>query len=301
MPAGLTVGIGVAALVLLFGSGGEGSILAPIGFALLFPTVLAWMIADRPRESDQFAQRFKRATMPRLLSGFGDLAYERSGLPPTVDALVKVGLLPEHDANNSISDDTISGSYRQQRVRIDELMLRGMRRVTNDDAELPRVFDGLVVEIEVEHPFTGTTLALPNLPLFDLRKPRANGMERLTLEDPAFNDAYAVFGSDQVAARAVLTPATMQQLLLMADSQMLMPPGFWAHGERLCLTFPHPAGKANFFDPPDLNTSNAEAQILGQIDDLTRVFDLIDSVLETQSLRFSHRPSDLSRQGMNDL
>ena len=33
------------------------------------------------------------------------------------------------------------------------------------------------------------------------------------LEDPTFNKAFAVFGSDQVEAREILTPTFMQQLV----------------------------------------------------------------------------------------
>jgi hypothetical protein len=38
------------------------------------------------------------------------------------------------------------------------------------------------------------------------------GLQPVGLEDPVFNKAFAVFGSDQVEARVILTPAFMQQL-----------------------------------------------------------------------------------------
>jgi hypothetical protein len=57
----------------------------------------------------------------------------------------------------------------------------------------------------------GTTVVLRNsgwLNMFE--KPK--GLDAVGLEDPVFNKAFVVFGSDQVEARELLTPVFMQEL-----------------------------------------------------------------------------------------
>jgi hypothetical protein len=39
-----------------------------------------------------------------------------------------------------------------------------------------------------------------------------HGLEKVGLEDPRFNQAFVVFGGDQVEAREILTPTFMEQL-----------------------------------------------------------------------------------------
>jgi hypothetical protein len=39
-----------------------------------------------------------------------------------------------------------------------------------------------------------------------------HGLQKVGLEDPVFNQAFCVFGSDQVEAREILTPAFMEEL-----------------------------------------------------------------------------------------
>ena len=46
---------------------------------------------------------------------------------------------------------------------------------------------------------------------------RKRGLERVTLEDPEFNNLYEIFSDNQVEARYILTPSFMQRLKNIED------------------------------------------------------------------------------------
>ena len=73
------------------------------------------------------------------------------------------------------------------------------------------VFQGQVFHLTTPRRLLGTTVVLRNsgwLNMFE--KPK--GLDSVGLEDPVFNKAFVVFGSDQVEAREILTPVFMQEL-----------------------------------------------------------------------------------------
>jgi hypothetical protein len=73
------------------------------------------------------------------------------------------------------------------------------------------VFQGQVFHLSTPRRLLGTTVVLRNsgwLNMFE--KPK--GLDAVGLEDPVFNKAFVVFGSDQVEARELLTPVFMQEL-----------------------------------------------------------------------------------------
>lgn len=73
-------------------------------------------------------------------------------------------------------------------------------------------FQGQLFRLVTPRRLASTTVVLRNagwLKSFE----RPAGLQSVGLEDPAFNQAFVVFGSDQVEAREILTPAFMQQLV----------------------------------------------------------------------------------------
>jgi len=74
------------------------------------------------------------------------------------------------------------------------------------------VFSGQMLRLTTPRHVASQTVVLRNtgwLKSFEC----PNGLKAVGLEDPKFNQAFAVFGSDQVEAREILTPAFMQQLV----------------------------------------------------------------------------------------
>ncbi|MBX3557771.1 DUF3137 domain-containing protein [Chelatococcus sp.] len=289
VPVGIALGILGAVAVWYGGRGGAGSVLIPMAVVFFFGPIGARMLADRLPAANRYAGDFKKTVLPKLLSRFGDFEYLPSAPPPMLDRLAETGLLPAHEPDQRRSDDTIAGLHHGRSLRIDDLELKGWRRKPKGGKSLETVFRGLLVEIEADTPFAGTTVVLQNLPTVDAGQPRKAGLRRIGLEDPLFDETYIVHGDDEVSARALLTPATMERLLVLVDGQMFLTPGVFAEGDRLFVTFPYLSNVMNFFEPHDLARNDAEAQLAYQLGDLANVFSLVDKILETQTLRFGSR------------
>ena len=73
------------------------------------------------------------------------------------------------------------------------------------------VFRGQMFRLAFPRRFGGVTVVLRNSGWFSRFECPA-GLGKVGLEDPVFNHSYAVFGSVQVEARAILTPTFMEQL-----------------------------------------------------------------------------------------
>jgi hypothetical protein len=74
------------------------------------------------------------------------------------------------------------------------------------------VFSGQLFRLVTPRRLASTTVVLRNtgwLKQFEC----PSGLRAVGLEDPTFNQAFAVFASDQVESREVLTPVFMQQLV----------------------------------------------------------------------------------------
>lgn len=295
LPIGTVLGIVGAAAVWFGASGGTGSVLIPMAVVFFLGPIGAQMLADRLPAANRYAADFKQTILPKLLSRFGDFEYLPSAPPPMLDRLTEVGLLPPHEPGQSRSDDTIAGYRHGCRLRIEDLELRGWRKKPKGGKSLETVFRGLVVEIEADTSFAGTTIVLQNLPTVDTGQPRKAGLREISLEDPLFNENYVVHGDDEVSARALLTPATMERLLVLVDGQMFLTPGVFAEGQRLFVTFPYLSNAMNFFDPHNLARNDVETQLAYQLGDLSNVFSLIDKLLETQTLRFGSTRSQSAK------
>jgi hypothetical protein len=73
------------------------------------------------------------------------------------------------------------------------------------------VFQGQLLRLVTPRSLASTTVVLRNSGWMN-RFECPSGLKPVGLEDPNFNKVFAVFGSDQVEAREILTPAFMQQL-----------------------------------------------------------------------------------------
>jgi hypothetical protein len=74
------------------------------------------------------------------------------------------------------------------------------------------VFQGQLLRLTTAKPRLSTTVVARNSGWMN-RFECPSGMQPVGLEDPRFNKEFAVFGSDQVEAREILTPSFMQQLV----------------------------------------------------------------------------------------
>lgn len=227
---------------------------------------------------EHYRQMYKDRVLPSLCQRFGDISY-RAAVKPDMQRLREEHIFRQFDS--VVAEDELVGSYRGLAISIVELELSVH---SGDNRSI--TFDGLLVEIVLPRKLVGSTAIIADGGLFGnfsdwLHK---QGRERVRLEDPRFESVYQVWGDDQVAARALLTPAFMERLLALADRPWLDPPLALARDNRLTLALPK-GDRVNYFEPPDALRPAASREALVQLDkDITAVLAMADTVVELDPL-----------------
>ena len=72
----------------------------------------------------------------------------------------------------------------------------------------------------------------------------------MQLDDVTFEQRYDVYSTDQIEARALLTPAFMERFMSLAESSGFSLPGAMAEGNTLIVALPKRMGAGDLFEPP---------------------------------------------------
>jgi len=95
-----------------------------------------------------------------------------------------------------------------------------------------------------------------------------------------FEKAYEVYGTDQVASRALLTPAFMERFLALGQRSGFQQPLALAQDNKLTIALPK-AGGGNLFEPPGLRQPAASRQALLKLyGDIQAVLTAADAVID---------------------
>jgi hypothetical protein len=216
---------------------------------------------------------YKERVLPQLAALFGKLDY-RAAVVPDLAILRSEDVLPAYDV--TIAEDEIFGQYRDLALNIVELTLRRHGGKTDYT-----VFDGLLTSIELPRKLIGTTAVVADKPLIGglsalLGEHRH---ERVSIEDPVFAKAYVVYGSDQIAARALLTPAFMERFLALGQREGFGRPTALARDNLLTIILPK-SGQHDLFEPPSyLTPASAATALVALYDDIAAVLDVADAVI----------------------
>ena len=116
------------------------------------------------------------------------------------------------------------------------------------------MFNGLLAELAFPGRFSGVTVVAKDGGLLGNAFRdfvQASGLERVRLEDPRFEERYQVYSSDQISARALLTPAVMERLMELERHTEGDPPRLVAEYGTLRVALSK--GKTeNLFEPPSI-------------------------------------------------
>ena len=241
-------------------------------FVILVVAGLAGQVWAASKLSQTYRQLYKQRVLPQLAARFGALVY-RQAQTFSVTTLQRHRIFKDFDS--IVAEDEIAGRYRGLPLSIVELTLSH-----GSGQDRQAVFDGLLVEIGVPRSLSGTTAVLARHDLIGTLKDRfARGTLRsVRLEDPAFEQHYQVYGSDQIQARALLTPAFMQRLLALGASMRFGLPGMLAEGNRLLVALPKQS-QGNLFEPPNYLSPAGGAALLGLTKDIASVLQVADAVI----------------------
>lgn len=221
-----------------------------------------------------YARLYKDKVLPRLAASFGSLSY-RGAHMPDLERLREECIFRKFDAVEA--DDEIFGTHRTRPISIVELKL------THGSGNNKRTtFDGLLTTMELPRDTGAVTAVVTDaggLGNF-LDRQKGQHRERVRLEDVAFEKIYEVYGTDQVASRALLHPAFMEKLLALGALQDFERPQVLCAGRVLQIAMPKRTG-ANLFEPPSFTKPAATREQLVQLQkDIAGVLAAVDAVID---------------------
>ena len=239
---------------------------------LLVAGAAGWFWASH-KLSEAYRRLYKERVLPQLAAQFGALTYRQA--VPDLEALRRHRLFDEFDGWTC--EDEIVGDYRGLPLSIVELKL-----TDGSGKDKRTVFDGLLTTVTLPRNLKGTTVVLPDRGMFGNLRDRlaGGGVERVVIEDPVFEKAYEVYGTDQISARALLTPAFMERFRKLAESGRFGPPIALAQDARLLLAQPK-GSVGNLFEPPSYRQPAAGRDALSALSgDIEHVLAVADAVID---------------------
>jgi hypothetical protein len=221
----------------------------------------------------QYRQIYKERVLPQLAAGVGNLTYR----PASKDRVTRLGaerVLPEYDVLQA--DDEIAGTYDGMALEIIEVRLRQRR---NKKSRV--VFDGLLISIALPRGLTGTTVVMTERTMWEKFRTRWRGgpLEPVRLEHLEFEQRYEVYSTDQIEARALLTPAFMERFMALAESSAFSLPGGMAEGNLLVVALPKAFGTGDLFEPPAYWKPAGGQELVRLENDIRAVLEMADTVI----------------------
>ncbi len=270
IPIGVAVGVAVWVSYWVSDADRAG-VMDLVAFGFLGGVVGNIIATARPISG--YEQLYKARVLPKLTPQFGALVYRRPARPD-VKQLRELMIFKYFD--HAEAKDGIAGDYRGLEVSVTQLRLS---RVSHDGRET--IFRGLLISIVLKNPLLGFT-AVADEGWFGALAAALSGrgVQRVGLEDPQFERVYQVYSSDQVMARALLTPDFMERLMALNGRRDFGRPVLVAQGSLLTLALPRTAGR-DFFQAPDFVKPADDADVIAAMrQDIEAILRLVDAVID---------------------
>jgi hypothetical protein len=237
----------------------------------------AWAFVQSPIAKHQ--KTLKQRLIGRLCAFFS-LDYHLEPKRDPIPRLRRLRLLPSH--NRKRMEDQVSGVYDDVRLEMTELHLRQVSGSGKNRRDVT-VFRGPVFSFSFPKRFQGTTLIKGDSSLIGnwLTGLGMGELERVRLEDPRFEEEFEVYGTDQVEARYLLTPAFMEELMrLRRNLGNRMQAAF--SGDSLHIVANN---NQNRFEVKDLSAGSVGSQLDGFVGEIGIIFEIIDTLNLTSKTR----------------
>jgi hypothetical protein len=148
-------------------------------------------------------------------SEFG-ISYTHQPHPPErIGQFLNLGLVPSWD--RAKYEDLLSGSRGDAPFNFFEAHLEEKRTTTDSKGRTRTtwvtVFRGQCLVVDFHKEFNGITKVYRDMGAFNWLAKMGVREPRVRLEDPVFEKAFEVYGTDQVEARFILTPDFMERLV----------------------------------------------------------------------------------------
>lgn len=233
----------------------------------------------------RYKYAYKTTVIPRLLSLIdSQLHYEvGDGIPS--GRFVGTELFSK-SPDRYKTEDLIHGTYGKTLLQLAEVDAEE-RRTTTDSKGRTRttyvtIFKGLLLIADFNKHFKGRTFVFPdmaenlfgNFGRFFQKLGGRRETDLIRLEDPEFEKAFAVYSTDEIESRYILSTAMMQRLLRMRErfgKEVRI--GF--KESSIVLAVPHHRG---FLEPSPKVSATETSQISEMLSELEYFLDLIEEL-----------------------
>lgn len=195
LPSGFAFLTGILAFGLIFG----GVLIA--GFKFLIPGYTAYSNYKIRFKNEVVSEVFKIVSPSATYSpaeGVAKADFDEPGL--------------FNPRGGCVSDDRVHGTIGLTPFEAAEV--RSAYSTGGKNKSTVVVFHGLFFHLDFNKTLRGVTIVQPEDASSSQLGSRAS-LTKVALENPAFEQAFAVFASDEVEARYILTPAMMEQILAL--------------------------------------------------------------------------------------
>ncbi|QXQ05737.1 DUF3137 domain-containing protein [Sphingosinicellaceae bacterium] len=223
--------------------------------------------------SGRYVRLYKDRVLPRLAAGFGPISY-REAVTPDLAQLRAEHVFADFDDHSCV--DELFGTYRGLQVSIMELSLH---KGSGDDRRT--VFNGLIAQIDLPRGLSGDTAIIADEGMAGtVRDWMMRGdRQRVRVEDPEFEAAWQVYGTDQIGARALLTPAFMERFKQLARRPGFGKPLGLANGNHLLLALPSWGGSP-FRTPSFSKPAASRDTLIALHDGIAALLATVDAVID---------------------
>ncbi|MGE0828556.1 MAG: DUF3137 domain-containing protein [Hyphomonadaceae bacterium] len=229
----------------------------------------------------QVQAKVKEASCSAVAESIGVTFSSSLADPPAFARLRALQLLPGHD--RAKFEDWFRGEHRGSSFDLYEAHLEQRHRDNKGRTRWTTVFRGQVVRLKFPREFLGVTVVLRDAGIFNIFGAMGGqNWQRIGLEDPKFEKAFEVYGSDQVEARYLVHPVLMERLMALEAA---------FKGKRLRCAFEKgdmliAVEGGNLFEPGDMFKPLADpVRAKKLVDEIGKVMSVMDAVLTAQARR----------------
>lgn len=239
---------------------------------------------------NEVRKRAKAMIVTPVADQFKMIFDPEPGVQESIVDMRGAGLVPDWDRSDF--EDRLTGDRNGVDFEFFEAHLEERRRTTDSRGRTRTrwvtVFQGQCLRFRFHKNFHGKTLVLRDAGILNRFLGR-RGMDRIALESKQFEDAFEVFGTDQVEARYLLTPDLMQRLIELEKV---------FRGGKLRCSFQNnelliALEGGDLFEPGSMFTPlDNPDRVRELLDDFAAIFNVIDSFADPNRVSRSKRESD---------
>jgi hypothetical protein len=216
-----------------------GVVICIMSLFVFIPYVLAWKILryksiaiKSPEGKDITLNRsnellYKNLVMGKLVKFISpDLEYSPEAREISGEEVLKGEIFPHtiFYPVGYIAEDFVEGKIGNVHIRFFEISGKSAIKPMSADPERPTavdlggfpyevfLFHGMLGVVDFNKTFKGHTLVLPEARVRQSQWMRGSGRQVVRLEDPEFERYFSVYGTDQIAARYILSTSLMKRI-----------------------------------------------------------------------------------------